>query len=175
MSMHRKLSFMLPLERLEVDVRLERQEPHEGALDTNLEPITEPYNRLSISMGSWTSRGPRSPWRENCFGQAIADVEAFARAMPGKCESLLRLCELWRDWHLNDMQAGTEAQSAAVKEAKLAGEIGTRDYYGDACKALEARGLLTDRGYKYGSKWLTRRLPMAVQQEIVSLCEKLNG
>lgn len=174
MSVHRKLLFTLPLERLEVDVRLERQEAHDGSLDTNLEPIDGAYNRLSITMGSWTRRGPRSPWREACFGQAIDNVEAFARAMPDKCEALQRLCTLWREWHLNDLQAGTEAQSAAVKEAKLAGEVGTLDYYGDACKALEARGLLTDREYRYGTKWLTRRLPQAVQQEIVSLCERLS-
>lgn len=160
--------------RLELDVRLEKKDPS-GTLDsTTLEPIDEPYHALSISMGRWVRRGPRSPWREDCVGQDIGGVRAFAKhCAPPVALALERLCAIWAEWHLNDLTAGTVAQMEAISVAKAAGEIQTTDWYGSACLALEARGLLVDRGYRFGTKWLTRRLPQDVQREVVALCEAL--
>lgn len=176
MSVKKTLRFETPLRRLELDVRLERKEPHDGELDTNLEPVTEAHNRLAISAGFWERNSPRARWREDCFGQCNDMVEQFAAGLPGAQRfALERLCQLWREWHLNDLQAGTEAQRLAVAIAEDAGELNRIDWYGSACAALERRGLLTDRGYKYGSKWLVRRLPVSVASEITALVEQLGA
>lgn len=174
MSVKHTITLVQARKKLELDVRLERQEPRDGALSTDLEPITEPYNRLSISMGSWERRGPRSPWREAVFGQSRETVLAFAkRCAPETRAALQRLCELWAQWHLNDLVSGTEAQMAAL--ADMPNGVQSLDWYTRACAHLEEQGLLTDRGYKFGSKWLTRRVPMAVQSEVLVLVEKLGG
>ena len=162
--------------RLELHVRLEKQDAQGGSLDTELEPITEPYNRLSISMGSWTRRGPRLPWREDCFGQGRDYVLSFARhCPPAQRAAIQRLCELWAEWHLNDLQAGTAKQTEAIGLARAAGEIQDGQFYDTARIALASRGLLTDRGYEYGHKWLTKRLPQAVQSEVIALCDAIEA
>lgn len=165
-----------PKTRLELNVRLEKKEPHAGSFDTELQPITEPYNTLAIMMGSWVRRGPRSPWREDCFGQDRGYVLSFAKHCPPTQRAAIeRLCELWAEWHLNDLQAGTDKQTEAIGLARAAGEIQDGAFYDSARAALEARGLLTDRGYTYGHKWLTKRLPQAVQREVVALCETIEA
>lgn len=162
-----------PRVRLELHVELARQEPRAGSLSTDLEPITEPHNRLSISMGQWTRRGPKSPWREDMFGQCRDAVLEFAKGCdPDTRSALERLCELWAQWHLNDLVSGTEAQMAALQS--MQGDQ-TLAWYDRACIHLAEQGLLTDRGYKFGSKWLTRRLPADVEAEVLSLVKKLGG
>lgn len=162
--------------RLELNVRLERQECPDGALDTDLNPVDEPCNRFSVSMGRWVRRGPLSPWREDVFGQDISGVQAFARhCPPAQRAAIERLCELWREWHLNDLQAGTAKQTEAIGLARAAGEIQDGAFYDTARIALEARGLLVDRGYSYGSKWLIKRVPVAVCTEVVALCETIES
>jgi hypothetical protein len=142
-------------------------------LTTDLEPVTAGTMRLAITMGQWERRGPRSPWREGSFGQGIDTVAAFARKLePEQRSALKRLCELWRKWHLNDMNAGTEAQQAAL--ASMPKEDGG-DWYGRACTHLAGCDLLTDRGYKFGSKWLVRALPAEVVSELETLCATLGG
>lgn len=173
MSVKKTLRFETPLRRLELDVRLERQEPHDGELDTNLEPVTEAHNRLAISAGFWERNSPRARWREDQFGQCRDTVEAFATDLPeAQRAPLLRLCELWREWHMNDMQAGTEAQRAALADMPRERTV---DWYSRACDFLATRGLLTDRGYKFGSKWLVRRLPTAVATEVLAIAEQLGA
>lgn len=174
MSIHRTIRLEQPRKRLELEVRIEKHETHEGCLDTDLQPVHEPHNRLSISMGQWVRRGPRSPWRENCFGQSRERVLAFAKDCSPEVRSAIeRLCELWAEWHLNDMKAGTDKQMQAIEEAKTAGEITNADWYGTACVALSKRGLREDRGYSFGSKWLVKRLPTHVVSEVLALCERL--
>lgn len=66
------------------------------------------------------------------------------------------LYRLWKRWHLNDLHPGTIKQEEALDNAKKSGvKICS---YDDSCKYLESVGLLEDDGYKYGSKWLYRKI-----------------
>jgi hypothetical protein len=48
-----------------------------------------------------------------------------------------------------------------------------QSHYDKACAHLEAKGLLLDRGYRYGSAWLSEPLPSDVVQEVESIVARL--
>ncbi len=56
---------------------------------------------------------------------------------------------LWNKWHLNDFQAGTELQQAAVRGI---------EGYAAQCETLTHAGLLNDRGFIYGLGWLMKEI-----------------
>lgn len=169
------LRFETSVMRLEIYVEIKRCEPHDGQLDTDLQPINGSYNELSISMGSWERKPRGRVWREDCFGQGIDAVESFAATCTTDVrQSLERLCEIWRAWHLGGLSAGTTAQAERIAAGRATGEItNCPDFYGQACAYLEAGGLLNDRGHKYGAQWLVKRLPTAVCAEVLAICERL--
>ena len=93
-----------------------------------------------------------------------------------KTAKVRRMCEVWRQYHLNGMNAGTPAQTEFVKAHR--DDFSRLDFYTDACKALDAVGLLYDasvdrdngpdqpRGYRYGSEWLYTELPDSIIAEV---------
>lgn len=76
---------------------------------------------FSASGGIWNSRHTDY---DSC-GQILNDL---AKSFPSNAK-MQRLHEVWSEWHLNDMNAGTPAQHAALKEAEAAaiaeGKTGT--------------------------------------------------
>lgn len=75
----------------------------------------------------------------------------------------LKLREIWNTWHLNDMQAGSPAQTAFLKANPVTDRL---NYYTKACEALAAAGINPDPGYlrdgkpyRYGSAWLAVEVP----------------
>ena len=64
---------------------------------------------------------------------------------------------LWKEHHLNDMHAGTEAQEAILEEDF--GEDLYKLSYTGRCRWLSRYNLLVDNGYKYGHGWLYREIP----------------
>jgi len=90
-------------------------------------------------------------------GQMIDDIAEFI----GNDETYKTILRVWKLYHLNDMNAGTVEQSAALK-----------DFEGDytaQCKHLESINLLIDDGYEYGSAWLFREIPADDLEIIKSL------
>jgi len=88
---------------------------------------------------------------------------------------VVRLCELWDRWHLNDMRPGMRAQAAYLADQGLTGAK-----YEAAVKALEAANLLEVRTpdgkfYKYGSAWLVEPLPAEVEAEVRELVAALKA
>lgn len=85
-----------------------------------------------------------------------------------RTESQIRLIEIWKAYHLNDMQPGTPKQMKIVKKCKT---------HEEAIEKLTAKNLLIDKHpttgepYKYGSAWLTLELPEDLQEEIDGLIE----
>jgi hypothetical protein len=86
-----------------------------------------------------------------------------------------RMVAIWRAWHLNDMQAGSPAQTAWLREHETEGEAHRGDHYTWACEALTAAGLNPDpnylhdgKPYSYGRAWLTVAIPDDVAAEIHS-------
>ena len=77
---------------------------------------------------------------------------------------LARLVEIWKKYHLNDMNAGTPKQEQAL-------EIINDGSYSENCDYLESIGLLEDNGYVYGSGWLYQELPKSIVKEIKDFME----
>ncbi len=90
----------------------------------------------------------------NC--QQIEAISRYRDRVPkSKLEDFDRLMQIWRDYHLNDLTAGTSAQEKALEEWEKSHKY---DYKG-ACQYLEEHGLFVDRGYKYGTGWLCKPIP----------------
>ena len=70
------------------------------------------------------------------------------------------LCDFWRKYHLNDLNAGTKSQSELIESRNK-----EYDYY-EVCKFLEEKNMLIDRGYRYGTAWLSREFP---KDELLSI------
>lgn len=81
-----------------------------------------------------------------------------------------RLKEIWNEWHLNDMNAGTPKQEEAIKKWRTKRKKENYDYK-DTVKYLKKIKLYSDKGYKYGSKWLKRELPKDLNEEIRTICQ----
>lgn len=134
-------------------------------LDWNLQPCAE-YTELTVCGTVWNLR------RSDCYigGQCI---ETLAEWFPDNAR-LQRIAELWRVWHLNGMQAGTQAQTEALADMPKA--VYPASHYENACEWLKARGLyevpMPDGSgtYRYGSAWLVKPLPADVEGEIRALC-----
>ena len=62
------------------------------------------------------------------------------------------LVALWKEYHLNDMCAGTKKQH-------------------DELIGLSVPSPLVDRGYEYGSAWLIKVLPNGFEEKLEELCD----
>ena len=83
------------------------------------------------------------------------DLETFA---PGWNRSKLRkFLAIWKEWHLNDMQAGTPEQTAELKKHEFPGY--PVNHYTWAQDILKDVGLNPHNGYKYGHAWLKVDVP----------------
>lgn len=71
--------------------------------------------------------------------------------------------KVWNEWHLNDMQAGTPAQTAHVAEFR---KSNPNAGYEATCESLKAAGLYEveheGKPYRYGSAWLRVEVPQTV-------------
>lgn len=100
------------------------------------------------------------------YGQCLDFIQENAEKymMPKERQALYnRIYNIWREYHLNDLQSGTKKQTALLTE-----ELHRADHYGEACKYLESVGLLEDRGYKYGHGWLCKEIPAEIVAEIMT-------
>lgn len=93
-------------------------------------------------------------------GQCLDDLIKFRELKNNK--QLLLIHDLWKKYHLNDMNAGTVEQSETLE--KWHKENGTRFDYTKDCEYLKSINLyevtLKDgSSYKYGHAWLYREIP----------------
>lgn len=89
-------------------------------------------------------------------------------------EMVERFLSVWRTWHLNNMRAGSPAQTEALREMPAISSGG--DFYAAASAFLAARGLNPDPGYlhngepyRYGSAWLKQEVPEDVFRWLADL------
>lgn len=137
-----KDSFQLRNEHGSITVEIEI-EPIDGPTRSAINPrkVIKTGDRLSI-----TAHGP------GFGGQSIDMLREIGQGLP----AILALADTWDRWHLNDTKAGTVKQTEALSDLDAKG----LDYYRAAMSHLEAKGLLVDRGYSYGSAWLLEPLPV---------------
>jgi hypothetical protein len=115
-------------------------------------------------------------WRGANRREALVCGQCLEEAAAHLPENQLaqRILAVWRDWHLNDMRAGSPAQQAWLK-ANPVEAVYPESHYEKACKALAEVGLNPDPGhlhngkpYAYGSAWLTEEIPAETVSEIES-------
>lgn len=150
---NRKVNFTLNGQRVAIEVRISEEQPQPGKRDIDLNPVTVPYKTLSI-VGELAGS----------IGQC---VDTLREMNEEECnEDIERLCDIWDAYHLNDIKAGTRQQMAITK--------GSQSFDG-AVNRLKINGLVLDRGYEYGSKWLVELLDDEDLEELSGILDRLNG
>lgn len=91
------------------------------------------------------------------------------RVPANKLADFDRLYRLWKEYHLNDLTAGTKKQEDCVAEIRKTKPKAT---YDELCELLKAANLFEDNGYKYGHGWLFRPIPSDDINFIKRLCEE---
>lgn len=118
--------------------------------------------RLSITGVT----GPKS--NGDCAGSCGQNVGDLRDPRFNACDGVnaSRLADIWERWHLNDMTAGSPAQSAFLRANPITDRM---NHYVKACEALAAAGLNPDpnhehngKPYTYGSAWLREDVPADV-------------
>lgn len=135
------------------------------------------YSTLKVETMKVLSICGEGRWRPHCdinYGGQIYDtVEAELnkvgtfRKVPKK--DIRRILEIWREYHLNDMKAGTDKQVAYIKQLRADGTIGKGWQYDEECLRLKVAGLYEDRGIKWGHGWFCKPLPEELIAEINEL------
>lgn len=107
-------------------------------------------------------------------GQCLNSVWEYYSEQLTNAELYKEIMDLWEKYHLNDMNAGTPEQEAAIKvwEAE-----GNKYDYTAVCEYLKSIGLyeitIEKDGYilpyKYGSAWLYRPIPEQDLQRIITI------
>ena len=115
--------------------------------------------RLSITGSEGRDHGGQiimSPW----------DFVTYAEGY--NAETVQQLRDTWEAWHLNDMNAGSPAQTAYLKAHPVPYRA---DHYTATVEALTAAGLNpapdyihNGKPYEYGTAWLFAPVPAAVVQ-----------
>lgn len=135
---------------------------------------TPQYIELSICGEIWN----RFHTDFLCGGQCL-DTIAEYREQLDDVDTFDVLHSLWKEWHLNGMNAGTPEQEAAIKEWEADGS--TYDYNA-VCDMLKEKGLYevnftgisvgrryNNEPYKYGTGWIVREIPGNVLIQIEHL------
>lgn len=87
-----------------------------------------------------------------------------------KGNSLVKqIVEIWKEYHLNDLQAGTKIQTSFVKQYFKDNNL--KYDYKDACEYLTEIGMIEDCGFKYGHQWLCKPIPSDIVETIKNIIE----
>lgn len=134
------------------------------------------FVKIKFNDGKLSITGVEGPKRNgDCQGSCgqidLHDGEFDAYGPGFSAETVERLRFLWRRWHLNDMQAGSPAQTAHLRA--LPSEPQT---YEKARDQLREHGLNPDpnyihngKPYSYGSAWLHEEVPEDVIEWLFAL------
>lgn len=82
-------------------------------------------------------------------------------------EKLSKLLDIWEQWHLNDVRAGTPEQRKILKDVEK--QRGSSLNYEQACSELQIHGMYNHNGHLYGAEWLFEQLPEDVVAFVMAL------
>ena len=129
------------------------------------------FSHIQFKDGKLSMTGVEGPKhdgnaRGSC-GQIVWHEWEISQYAPGfDADTERKLREIWGAWHLNDMQAGSPAQTAYLKAHPVEDRSA---YFTKASEALAAAGLNPDpnylhdgKPYRYGSAWLRVEVPQDV-------------
>jgi hypothetical protein len=163
-------------DRVFVEVNLETLTPRAGMQTTAHEPVTEPVIRLSIS--GWTLRYRSRTNRWSSGGQIVNSLVGMEEFAPGWTEDdVTSLRRIWRQYHLNDMQAACDhmdkrkARKAFDSVPAFVWDEKTRTTSRPKDSDIPADMVCPETGYRYGSAWLFKAIPAEVMTELRRLSE----
>lgn len=126
---------------------------------SDLKPVKE-YYTFSCSADIWNSN------KSDCVtcGQILDEVKELFLLD----ELVFSLHKLWKQYHLNDIKAGTDKQQACLDAWK---ERPSGFSFTEDKEHLLSKGLLDDRGYRFGNAWLVNIIPEKDAWKIRNLLE----
>ena len=120
-------------------------------------------DRLSICGSVWNSKKTDII----AGGQCLDSIKPYFKHN----KEFNYLFTIWKEYHLNDMKAGSPLQEAFIKNLNL-----DNYNYESVCKELENAGLLIDdsylhddKPYRYGSAWIFSPIPESVKNYIQTI------
>ena len=137
--------------------------------------ITIKYDPIKKSLSITGVEGPLADG--NCRGSCgqidMSELAPVQYTEGYDAQTITRLRDVWREYHLNDMRSGSPAQRAYLKANPVPN---TAKHYLAACEALRTAGLNPDpayihngKPYAYGSAWLREDVPQEVLDWLFSL------
>ncbi len=130
---------------------LRNEKGERGVIELTVKENEKGKEILSI-CGEVFEKGKRTPKRAGQCEDFIA-VEFHA-------QGLEHFIAIWKKWHLNDLNAGTPQQEAAIIE--MFGKE-SADNFNAECGYLKSIGLyeveVEGKPYAYGNGWLYREVP----------------
>ena len=151
-------------------------------MSAKLEMIGSDGSRCVVDFGLEMRDRPSTDWRtlenvesaytfsasgeisNDSFGQNLDEMYR----LNGDNYLFRRIYKYWKKYHLNDLRAGTQQQTKILKKC-----LSTD--YDDRCKFLKEHDLYVDRGYTYGTMWLTQMIPKDVVRQIKKLIIEVRG
>lgn len=116
-----------------------------------------------------------------CGGQCLDKIFNFKKAD----KDFLKVYEWWKEYHLNDLNAGTEEQMKAVKEwtskgnnydyAEVCGYLKGIDLYELPFDGYTAGQKYNGEPYRYGRDWVIKEIPENVVDEIKEFIRTHDG
>lgn len=146
-------------DRVYVSARITHHGASGGQKDTDHRSVEGNYLRLSIT-------GEVKPYRSAYVmsaGQVINDLADVVDPAPGwTLDDLFQLLDIWRHWHLNDMQAGCSAMPRFIPQHDY---VTNTDNWAD-------RPSCPMRDYRWGDAWLVKQLPDEIIGRIVAMFDR---
>ena len=151
-------------------------------MSAKLEMIGSDGSRCVVDFGLEMRDRPSTDWRtlenvesaytfsasgeisNDSFGQNLDEMYR----LNGDNYLFRRIYKYWKKYHRNDLQAGTQQQTEILKKCPSTD-------YDDRCEFLKKNDLYVDRGYTYGTKWLTQVIPDNIVSEIKKLIIEVRG
>lgn len=107
-----------------------------------------------------------------CCGQCLEHIYPYLK----ENKTFGELFRLWNLYHLNDTNAGTREQKAALDEARANGKIKKHASYDEQCEYLKSIGMYEveydGKPYKYGHGWIYYDIPQEDIDKIESLLKE---
>jgi hypothetical protein len=143
---------------------------------------TDIFCHVQIKDGKLSITGVEGPRRYGdswgSCGQIVMSLkneqDKITPALSWSKDMIARFFQVWEEWHLNDMRAGSPEQRAwlranPIPEAEYAYP---KSHYAVVSGKLAGAGLNPDStGYKYGHAWLSEELPQEVVEFLQTLPE----
>jgi hypothetical protein len=130
-----------------------KEKVREAKRNTDLKPVKN-YKTLSIMGHS-----------KNFGGQIYDELNEKNIDFEVPKQRVDKIKSIWKQWHLNDLKAGTKRQEKAL--AKMGGVNANK--YDEQVNFLKKKRIYNDKGYKFGTSWLVEELPNDVEKEVMRL------